>query len=571
MRTQSDLGFFEPRKAWDVLQYSPIGKGVPMKTTGFSNARSARLVILGLLLTLTVAAQATTTDNWQRKSVDWRAGDGRRIKGIYIPKDKPFLMVPDKSSRLQTPIAKDKSIGAAAAPTEEGQIDSPPVSGFVPHIAIAVTNARSSDDFDWVAQTQTFIVGRFLTSHPDTDFAIGLLDLGAGFNLMGYGAAQRTGIVAANLLTTHTIELLGATGTASAWVSQPLAIFVDGLHAVDPNTLILNHSNMVGQSNVVLGVGQRPDVNMPDLPTAIGSPLAVNFAAAIFNDRQITRIRDANEYTGPDVKFYDLEDPCIPQYPNRATLNLIPAGALDVEYFPDFESIMELVLEPGQPSVITGTSTQSLFFFDSVDLYNGTRSSLDKHRFMLDTGAQVSVISSSVGARLHLNPATPDFQVDIEDASGETTINPGFFIDTIEIPALGDWLSFTHVPVVLLDITSPEGGYMDGIIGTNLFVEFNLVIRGGGLLGQDPPSLEFQRIALPPAGDIAPLSRDGSVDFRDLAAFANAWLSSEGTPNWNPRADLFPRQIPDGKVDNADLAIFAAFWRETAGSPDTVR
>jgi hypothetical protein len=458
------------------------------------------LVIVGVLLALTVAVQAATED-WQRQDVNWRAGDGRHITGIYVPKDKPFPTAAGQPSRLQTPIAKSRSIWAAADFTLGNEVNSPPVAGFTVNIAVAVTNARSSDDFDWVAQTQPFVTGKFLTSHPDTDFAIGLFDTGAGVHLMGYGEAKRTGIMAANLLTTHTVELQGATGSVAASVSQPLAIFIDGLAAIDPNTLTLDHSHMVGQSNVVIAVGQQPQRTVPDLPTAIGPPLSVNFAAAIFNDRQITRTRDGNDITGPDVKFYDLADPCIPHYANRASLNLLPAGGLDVEYFPDLDSIMELILEPGQPSVITGTSMQSLFFLDSVDLYNGTRSSLDKHGFMLDTGAQVTVISSSVGARLHLNPATPDFQVDIEDVTGEMTTNPGFYIDTLEIPALGDWLSCTHVPVVLLDVSSPAGGYLDGIIGTNLFVEFNLVLRGGGLLGQNPPTLEFQRITPVSAGN----------------------------------------------------------------------
>ncbi|MBP8305490.1 MAG: hypothetical protein KBE04_15355, partial [Phycisphaerae bacterium] len=47
------------------------------------------------------------------------------------------------------------------------------------------------------------------------------------------------------------------------------------------------------------------------------------------------------------------------------------------------------------------------------------------------------------------------------------------------------------MPRVLLDVFSPEGGSLDGIIGTNLFLDFNLVLRGGGLFYQDDPALEF--------------------------------------------------------------------------------
>jgi hypothetical protein len=449
-------------------------------------------VILAVLLALTVAARATT-DDWQRQDVNWRAGGGMSIKGIYVPKDRPFPTTPGQPSRLQTSVATGKStfaaISATAAPAAN-QVDSPPVAGFTVNIAVAITNARSASDSNWVAQPQSSIVGSFLTSHPQTDFAIGVFDTGGSFHLMGYTAAERTGILTANLLSAHTIGLQGATGSVSAWVSQPLAVFIDGVAAIDPNTMIVNHSHMVGQSNVTIAVGQQPQGGAADLDTAIGTPMSVNFAAAIFNDRQITVIRDGNKYTGPDVKFYDLQDPCIPQYANRAGLNLIPAGSVDVEYF------------PGWPSLIMGDSNQSKFFLDTVDLYDGAQSALDRHRFLLDTGSQITLISSSISASLNLNPNAPDFKIQIVGITNQTAVIPGFFIDTLEIPAVGQWFSCAHVPVIVLDIGSVDGGILDGIIGTNLFVDFDLVIRGGGLSGQAAPSLAFQRITPVPAGGI---------------------------------------------------------------------
>ena len=100
---------------------------------------------------------------------------------------------------------------------------------------------------------------------------------------------------------------------------------------------------------------------------------------------------------------------------------------------------------------------------------------------MIDTGAQVSVISSRIAARLELDIQNPEFLEEIVDVTGTSTMVPGFYIDFIEIPALGEWLSFTNVPVILFDVSSPEGGTLDGIIGMNLFGDFNLILRGGGL------------------------------------------------------------------------------------------
>ena len=62
------------------------------------------------------------------------------------------------------------------------------------------------------------------------------------------------------------------------------------------------------------------------------------------------------------------------------------------------------------------------------------------------------------------------------------------------VKALGEWFRATQIPVVFLDMPSPEGGTLDGIIGMNLFLEFNLIVRGGGLFLADDPTLELQRI-----------------------------------------------------------------------------
>jgi hypothetical protein len=225
---------------------------------------------------------------------------------------------------------------------------------------------------------------------------------------------------------------------------------------------------------------------------------------------------------------------------------------------------MDLVFQPGTPSTIIGNLAQSLFFVSSVDLQIGVRSAIDKDRFMLDTGAQITVIGSDIGARLGLNPANPDFEVDIQDVTGEISIEPGFVIDSLEISALGDWITFTNVPVVMLDVTSPEGGYLDGIIGMNLFTEFNLVLRGGGLFGQDPAYLEFERIPAHLAGDITPGTGDGMVDFLDLAVIAEAWLATPTSSNWNIKANLAPQFSPDSIIDFLDFAVFAENWLVTA-------
>ncbi|MHC4228492.1 MAG: aspartyl protease family protein [Planctomycetota bacterium] len=535
------------------------------------NSNRGWFVLLFVVVSLTSVASATR-DGWRRQEVDWRVTGGGRIKAIRYPQEEePPLLYEEAGPqagnvRRMALRTNDSLFGLLSVPAVTvNVIDSPPIAGFVPRIAVAVTDKRS-DDFDWAAEAHMSVVGRHLTDNPETNFAIGLFDTGASVNLIGYEAANRTGIYAADLLTPSVIELIGATNSVLARVSQPLAVFIDGLAAIDANGMTLDESSMVGQSNVSVVVGDEPPIGKPDLPTAIGSPMSVNFVTVINNDIPITITYDGNDLESPDIRFYSHDDLRIPNYANQIPLNLIPSGAINVQYIPDLNAIMEFVFQPGSPSTIVGNLAQSLFFVNSVDIEDETNSAIDKQRFMVDTGAQITVISSGIGSRLDLDPANPDFEVDIQDVTGEITIEPGFYVDSLQIPALGDWLSFTNVPVVLLDVDSPEGGTLDGIIGMNLFVNFNLVLRGGGLFGQDTPSLEYELIQGAITGDIAPAGGDGIVDFRDFAALANAWLTTSTSDNWNPEADLAPPEHPDGIIDLEDLIVMAEHWLDS-GSP----
>jgi hypothetical protein len=522
----------------------------------FYKSHKQLISILLITFCLVSAAQADKSD-WKSEKVHWLAGPGGVIKGIRYPEEKN----PETKQSSDFQLFSMESAGSQAL---GNVIDSPPISGFVPRIAVNVTNSRS-DDFDWVAQPRNYVVGNYLTNNPEKNFIMGLFDTGASTCIISNAGAEKVGIFSSDLLTPNMIELAGATSTVFGRVSMPLAVFMDGLSSIDPNTMLLNDSNMVGESNISVVVGEVPEPDMPDLPTVVGSPVSVYFVTGIFNDNPVSVTYDGNNYTGPDVRFYKQYDSKIPNYTNRIPLNLIPAGASDVGYFPDLDSIYDLMIRPGSPSVI-GTLIQSLFFVSSVDLIDGTHSSLDKNRFMLDTGAQVTVISSEIAARLGLDPANEDFEVEIQDVTGVITFESGFYIDSIEITALGEWLTFTNVPVVMLDVGSPEGGYLNGIIGMNLFTEYNLVLHGGGLSGQDPPFLTYQKIPPKLIGDIAPEGGDGIVNFLDFAVLADAWHATPTSKNWNPKANIAPRYDPDSIIDYLDLVEMTQSWLETMQS-----
>ena len=205
------------------------------------------------------------------------------------------------------------------------------MDGFTPWIAVSVTDARG-DDLELDAVTEYSVVGNYLTTPPESDYVIGIFDTGSSAHVMGYEAGNRAGIFTKDLLTSNTSTISGVTGSVDAWVSEPLAIFIDGLKAIEPNGMLWNRSNMMGQSNVAIMVGQGG--SPVDLPTAIGSPLSVYFTTAFYNDTIVTRTLDGNDYNSPDIHMYQQDDPCIPVYANTIPMEFRPLGGISVEYIP---------------------------------------------------------------------------------------------------------------------------------------------------------------------------------------------------------------------------------------------
>jgi hypothetical protein len=537
-----------------------------LKKKGFLHSKTT-LVLLLLLVVCANAVAQPGRPGWKRQEVDWRMTGGSRIKAISYPKDKPPPPSAKRAKQRRSAVRQKTSIAEtdtqlttlaqeSTAPIYANVIDSPPIDGFVPWIAVSLTDARSTDD-DIITYDIDYYVGNYLTTYPQLDFAIGLYDTGASATIMGYENAERIGAFDNNLDGPSIVELVGATGTVEAIVSYPLGLFIDGLRIIkpypyDPNGIIEADDllAMVGEYNTSILLGQYPMPGAPDLPTAIGSPLSVYYAAHFQVDQQITVTHNSRDFTSPDITFYPWYDSSIPTYSNKVTLEVRPDGDL-VAYYPWIDPFT-FEYYPLTPSIIMGTGMQSLFFFPEVDLKEGNKTAPAQDEFMYDTGAQVSVIGSTVAARLELNE--PDFYVEIIDVTGEVTIADGFYLDSIEIPAIGQWLSFTNVPVVMLDIDSPEGGLLDGIIGMNLFTEYNFVLNGGGL--SIAPYIEFEQIPYHIPADIAPPGGDDMVDYLDLAEFARAYLAIPTLPNWNSKADM----VSDAEINLLDFAAFADYW-----------
>jgi predicted aspartyl protease len=508
--------------------------------------------------------------DWQRQQVNWRMTGGSSIKAVNYPADKPPMTL--NQHRRRQPKVRLKAI-APPAETALGKsstgivfaaaIDSPPIDGFVPWVVVSITDmSEGYSEFDAVPATG--VVGNHLTENPQSDYAIGIFDTGASAHVISDDDAFKTGIYDEGFVTSLEVELIGATGTAIAHTSDPLGIFIAGLDILESNGLLLDDAEMLGEYNVSVIVGDP--VESPDLPTAIGIPLGVYFSTAFCNNKQFSVTIDGNDFNSPYISFYSLGDSSVPSYSNLIDLQLRPSDVSAVQYLPC--DLLELCGDepdgtPLYPSTIWGMlSNQSLYFLPWVNLADGSYSINFIDGFMFDTGAQITVISRTIASGLHLSTKTPDFTVEIQDVTGEVTIAPGFYLDSLDIPADGEWLEYTNVPVVVLNVTSPEGGFLDGIIGMNLFVDLNFVIKGGGLMGQGySPTLEFEP-ACRITGDIVPKCGNCIVDYLDLAELVSHWLETSISPDWNPECDMAPPSSPDGMVNFLDFAVLAEHWLE---------
>ena len=529
---------------------------------GSIRKRCISAVLAAMVLACCFDAVCLGQTEQKSKQVDWNLTGGSRIRAIHYPQGSRAELQLDRQ-QLQ-PTTYSSAIPTAQADGEPAiwaiTVDSPPIGGFVPWIAVAATDKHEAQ-FDTEVIPQNSVTGMYLAQNPQTDYVIGIFDTGASAHIINHAAAEKLGMLE-NFVTENIVSLGGATGSIDAMASFPLGMFIDGIDAIEPNGLLLDDSGMVGQSNVVTVVGKQAD---PNLPVAIGAPLSVFYTAEFRNDISVSRSQGGQTFTGPDITLYPYDSPATPNYYNEITLELRPSNVGYVQYWPCLDFLFDCPSGDGSPQlptiIVDGMwVSQGVFFVQYVNLADETYSTTEKQKFLFDTGAQVSVISTGIAALVGLDTGQPEFEVEIQGVNGQITLEPGFYLDRVEIPADGQWLRGTNVPVIVLNVNSPEGGYFDGIIGMNLFGELNFAFHGGGLpiQGMAGPRITFEPTYI--LADIAPQQGDGAVDTLDLIRMTHAWLGTPIDENWDENSDIAPQPLPDEIVDLLDFATLAEHW-----------
>ncbi len=371
-------------------------------------------------------------------------------------------------------------------------LNSPPIDGFVPQVVFTLTDEQDDDDnsLDWTARRSTTpgnngtTTGNFMPVTSAPHYAVAILDSGAQSHLITLNEYQNFNFAGDNSIphTERTGEftqpISGASGSETTDISDGVGIYATGFsQASTPGgVLVGNSSALSGQWNTPILSARSNSI----LPNLIGTPLLSHYQVVISNSNTRRLTVDGSTYRSPDVTF-QARHTALPDS-SWVRLDLTAASANGVSQDPMFVPDFTQFTEP-HPNFADNPMSPafwaSLFAATSGSHTGGSFSNLN---FLYDTGASVSVLSQTTAASVGFNSSgpnqsTPDFYVDIEGAGGTTSQAPGFYMNSLSLTTNGGVLTWTHVPMIVLDLPNPTGsGYVPGILGTNLFTDRDLIL-----------------------------------------------------------------------------------------------
>jgi len=380
----------------------------------------------------------------------------------------------------------------------------------------------------------------------------------------------------------------GVGGDLTGLVSQPGTISADGMHAFDIAGLLdfegdgglgvdLSHAASVDGVQAMIGTTE----GSPDLTTITGTPILNGRLPGSQTDG-VAALIDSESY---QIDFGELF-PELPEFQGliipMPDLTFVQPGTqlvqgpdtTEVAHVPvDFLGI-DNHLDPGD--TITESYNPSVTGISVHNTVNNEAHQVDGQRFLFDTGAQLSIISSALADQMGLDLDHPDVTIDVGGAGGSLTVG-GYTIESLTLPRddnndgiIDGELIFTDVPVFVLDL-DPS---FDGILGMNLFNYAAQMLYdpwdpdGAGPGG---PSLQFTFSTadrdLEDPGDLSVLNQlfpqfaaslSGSAVPRfnlntmpDVAADQAAVTTPEGQPATN--AGIFADADGDGVTISADV------------------
>jgi predicted aspartyl protease len=252
----------------------------------------------------------------------------------------------------------------------------------------------------------------------------------------------------------------GIGGGVTGDVSQPVTVLTDGLHAaslnIDANLNVTITANFGATSARVAGIQAFVGTTdgSPDLPTISGTPVfagGFNSASTSKLAAKVDLINGVDLYglglLEPDVHFVAATSTLTPgPKEQRVTIPLTTIGSSNVS------------------KPVNNISSYYNFVSNNVELDLGAAKVAQQH-FLLDTGSQLTIISTAEAKALKIDLAHPFDSIDVQGVGGTLTVN-GYVIDSLKIGLGGsNVLTVKNVPVFVLDVAPG----IDGILGMNLW------------------------------------------------------------------------------------------------------
>ncbi len=375
-------------------------------------------------------------------------------------------------------------VALAALPSGHALASGVPIDGFLPLVAITLTD-EFVNDLDFFPYPSTALGGSPVSSTSSQRYELALLDSGAAVSLITAAADARFNIGGSRpgnvdgFRGTETITIGGATGFLEASIGDPLGLYAAGVQGrtTSSGELAMNPTAFLGQNNTSL-------VTLPaesSLPNVLGLSFMSQYATRIRNSQPQVFEADGKTVRTPAMDFLPLGTGDAHGISRKAPMSLLGAGPSTPLYFPNIANLdLNRPWEnPSQPTVVQGGH------FLNVNTTNaGTTLS---QQFFFDTGASVTVLSQLSALQLGIDVQldAPDFTIQIIGSGGLSDAIPGYFIDQFTVLATGGNVTLSNVPVLVLDVTNPAspGNIVPGIVGTNVFAGRDIIIDPNPSLG----------------------------------------------------------------------------------------
>jgi hypothetical protein len=362
----------------------------------------------------------------------------------------------------------------------------PPISGFQPMVVFGLTDEQADpDDLDAGAHASTTPLGNGMTANSlpvgqPQKFFVGVFDTGAQASILSADTGAQVNLAGAGREGTLHQEIVGASGSEFPEVTDALGVYFTGFG---------NGTNAGGNLNVTPGtlsgmwntsvMKAEPGSSLPNI---IGVPAVGLYQVAIKNTQPFHVTAGGTTYRSPQLTFAP-RNTTIPASYGKIALSVTSNVGDPPSYIPDLNAILDPNWDGNfGNNPATPTIWESMFVNVNLTHTGGA----ETRSFLFDTGAEVSVLSSTTAAELGIftageDPTPADFTIDVLGVGGSTTQVKGYYLNQVQLVSTGGNLNFSHAPVIVLDVPDPRSpnDTLPGILGTNLLTSRDFIINVG--------------------------------------------------------------------------------------------